>query len=87
MVFVPDELCDRTSLERTFAVAFPDQLAERLFHRIQRFEIAYVAESYPGDCLHFYKEESSLDEFCIRITKGNVNETEVVRSKVKFVNI
>jgi len=56
-------------------------------HRIQRFEIAYVAESYPGDCLHFYKEETSLDEFCIRITKGNANETEVVRSKVKFVNI
>ncbi|MBM6992985.1 MAG: acyl-[acyl-carrier-protein] thioesterase [Prevotella sp.] len=56
-------------------------------HLLKRFEIAYVAESYPGDRLHFYKEQTAESEFCIRITKGNTEETEVVRSLVKFVNI
>ena len=52
-------------------------------HRIKRFEIAYVAEAHAGDRLSFYREETGLGEYCIRICR---NETiEVARSKVLFV--
>jgi len=64
-------------------------------HFLQRFEIAYVAESHQGDRLNFYLEENStvkgpqkVEEFCIKITKNSKNsagEVEVVRSKVKFI--
>jgi medium-chain acyl-[acyl-carrier-protein] hydrolase len=57
-------------------------------HRIQRFEIAYVAECHQGDRLNFYREQTAEDEWCIKITKTSENEQgnlEVVRSKVKFV--
>lgn len=56
--------------------------------RLKRFDIAYVAESYYGDRLSFYREETSDGEFCVRITRKRENETnevEVCRSKVKFV--
>ena len=52
-------------------------------HRIQRFEIAYVAESHAGDKLSFYREETAENEFCVRITR--TDGTECCRSKVKFV--
>ena len=57
-------------------------------HRIQRFEIAYVAECHQGDRLNFYREQTAEDDYCIRITKTSENESEnveVVRSKVEFV--
>ena len=61
-------------------------------HFLQRFEIAYVAESHQGDQLHFYLEETSeaenMQEYCIKITKtgkNDANEVEVVRSKAKFI--
>lgn len=61
-------------------------------HFLQRFEIAYVAESHQGDQLHFYLEETgeaeNMQEYCIKITKtgkNDANEVEVVRSKAKFV--
>lgn len=57
-------------------------------HFLQRFEIAYVAESHQGDKLHFYMEETATDEYAVRITKSILNSeenTEVVRCKVKFV--
>ncbi len=57
-------------------------------HFLQRFEIAYVAESHQGDKLNFYKEDLNDDEYCIKITKvckNNAEEVEVVRSKAKFV--
>lgn len=57
-------------------------------HRLHRFEIAYVAESYQGDCLHLYREAISDNEYAVRITKtheGGGEEVEVVRSLVKFV--
>lgn len=56
-------------------------------HRIKRFDIAYVAESYYGDKLSFYKEEVDNNTFHIRITKTNseANDVEVVRSMVKFI--
>ena len=57
-------------------------------HRIRRFDIAYVAESHYGDKLNFYMEDVADGEYCVRITKIPANggsETEVCRSKVKFV--
>lgn len=56
--------------------------------RLKRFDIAYVAESYCGDKLNFYREAVGDGEYCIRITRKRENETnevEVCRSKVKFV--
>ncbi len=60
-------------------------------HFLQRFEIAYVAESHQGDQLHFYLEETSeaekMQEYCIKITKNgknDANEVEVVRSKAEI---
>jgi len=56
--------------------------------RLRRFDIAYVAESHYGDRLNFYREEQGDGEFCVRITRGlpgGAEETEVCRSKVKFV--
>ena len=65
---------------------------------LQRFEIAYVAESHQGDRLNFYREEvkdadsqdvvNTGNVYNIRITKTSLEtgeEVEVVRSKVKFV--
>lgn len=50
--------------------------------QIKRFEMAYVAESYDGDTLSFYKEKVSEEEYTIEVKK---NESEVVcRSKVIF---
>lgn len=67
-------------------------------HNLQRFEIAYVAESHFGDMLHFFAspfmENNGKKEVCIRITKtspyleSNVEErsenTEVCRCKLIF---
>ena len=51
--------------------------------QIQRFEMAYVAESYYGDELSFFEEEVNEDEYHVEIKK---NDCEVVcRAKVKFV--
>lgn len=52
--------------------------------RIKRFEVAYVAESYYGDILSFYKQEINENEFHIEVKK---NSGEVVcRSKMIFIN-
>ncbi|MGI6241966.1 MAG: acyl-[acyl-carrier-protein] thioesterase [Prevotella sp.] len=56
-------------------------------HKIKRFEIAYVAESYQGERLNLYREQTGDEEYCVKITKGTTNEVEVVRSLIKFVNI
>lgn len=51
--------------------------------RIQRFEIAYKAESYLGDRLGFYQQRVNDDEFDIEVRK---NESEVVcQAKIRFV--
>lgn len=60
---------------------FPIEYFQTL--RVRRFEIAYVAESYYGDELKFYKEEMGGGEFSIEIRKNN-NEV-VCRSKILFV--
>ena len=49
---------------------------------VRRFEMAYVAESYYGDTLTFYREQKSENEYDMEVKK---NGTEVaVRSKVIF---
>jgi len=56
-------------------------------HRLHRFEIAYVAEAHQGDQLSFYREQTGIDEFCIRIVKSSLESpepVEVCRSKVIF---
>lgn len=57
---------------------------------LKRFDIAYVAESYYGDRLNFYRETDADDALAlkIRITKTpsrGGEEVEVCRSKLKFV--
>ena len=56
-------------------------------HPIKRIDVAYVAEAYGGDTLHFDVE--TLDEFTyavriIRQAKGQSTEQEVCRCKVQF---
>lgn len=57
-------------------------------NKIKRFEIAYVAESYGGDRLSFWQEQTGGNEYCIRITKlseDGEKTIEVCRCKVVFV--
>lgn len=57
-------------------------------YRIRRFDIAYVAESYYGDKLNFYRETTAENEYCVRITRiapQKNDEIEVCRCKVKYV--
>ena len=49
---------------------------------IRRFEMAYVAESYYGDRLSFFREEVSEKEYHIEVKKNG--EEVVCRSKVLF---
>jgi acyl-ACP thioesterase len=51
-------------------------------HQIRRFEIAYVAEAHGGDQLRFYREQTSDNEYCVRIVRSD--GTECSRSKVTF---
>lgn len=57
-------------------------------HRIQRFEIAYVAEAHEGDKLSFYMEKEDNNDvssltYNVRIVR--TDGVECCRSKVKFV--
>ncbi len=57
-------------------------------HRVQRFEVAYVAETHQGEPLRIYQEQVPGEEtYAFKLVK-HVPETnedvEVVRSKVKF---
>ena len=57
-------------------------------HRLQRIDIAYVAESYFGDTLHFAVEQRSDEEYDIMVLKTENNGTEkkeVCRCKLYFV--
>ncbi|MDR3118233.1 MAG: acyl-[acyl-carrier-protein] thioesterase [Mediterranea sp.] len=51
--------------------------------RIHRFEIAYITESYYGDQLKFYKEETGNGEYSVEIRKNN-SEEAVCRSKITY---
>ncbi len=54
-------------------------------HRLQRIEVAYVAEAHQGDRLSFWTEQYGEGEYGIRITQENDIKQEIVRSLVKFV--
>ena len=59
-------------------------------HRLKRFEIAYVAEAHQGDQLSFYLEQTTENEFYIRLTKTapESNDTiEICRCKVVFADM
>ena len=59
-------------------------------YRLQRIDIAYVAESYFGDKLHFAVEQRSDEEYDIMVLKSHDNGTdmkEVCRCKLNFVKI
>ena len=49
---------------------------------IRRFEMAYVAESYYGDELSFYVDETNENEYHIEVKKNG--DELVCRSKVLF---
>ncbi|EJW97721.1 Acyl-ACP thioesterase [gut metagenome] len=51
-------------------------------HSIRRFEMAYVAESYYGDTLSFYREQVGENEYDVEVRKNGTDV--VVRSKVVF---
>ena len=55
-------------------------------HRLKRFEIAYVAETYQGDKMSFYREQTAENEYCVRLVKTVElgKETEVCRCKTVF---
>lgn len=57
---------------------------------IMRFEVAYVAESYLGDTLSFFRDEVEENVYDIEVRKnvgGEQPEGEIVcRSKIKFDN-
>ena len=51
-------------------------------HALHRFEIAYVAESYCGDKLTFFRQQKGENEYDVEVRK---NDSEVViRSKLIF---
>ena len=57
-------------------------------YTLKRIDIAYVAESYFGDKLHFAVEKRSDEEWDILVLKSNDNSTEkkeVCRCKLNFV--
>lgn len=60
---------------------FPIELYKE--KRIRRFEMAYIAESYYGDQLAFFKEEVNENEYHVEVKK-NGNDV-VCRSKILFV--
>lgn len=67
---------------------FPPQMYSS--HALQRFDIAYVAESHGGDRLLFFREDETeasdgLQSFKIKIVKENSTEkAEVCRCKLTF---
>ena len=59
-------------------------------HRLKRFEIAYVAEAHQGDQLSFYLEQTTENEFYIRLTKTapeSNDGVEICRCKVVFADM
>lgn len=57
-------------------------------HRLQRFEVAYVAEAHAGDTLRFYRESPDGLSFFLRVVKSDdtaSGEMEICRSMARFV--
>jgi acyl-ACP thioesterase len=58
-------------------------------HPLKRFDIAYVAEAHQGDKLDCYREQTALNEYCIRLVKTGPNDdkpVEVCRCKAVFAD-
>ena len=56
-------------------------------HPIKRFDIAYVAETHQGDKLHFYREQTGEQTYCVRLVKTDPTtqeNVEVCRCKIQF---
>ena len=57
-------------------------------HFLQRFEVAFVAESHQGDQLNFYLEKTNevekCEEYCIKITKISKNSSDEVLVRKNF---
>ena len=54
-------------------------------HTLKRFEMAYSAESYYGDELRIYQEETNQDSFDLEIRRMVGEKEEVcVKSKIFF---
>lgn len=54
-------------------------------HKVNRFDIAYVAESHYGDRLDFYREDQADGAACIRIVKAGRDggkDVEVCRCRI-----
>ena len=81
--YVCDKECPMNSIKYIEHILdlFPIELFEK--RRIKRFEMAYVAESYYGDTLSFYREEVRENEYDIEVKKNDADV--VVRSKVIFI--
>ena len=59
-------------------------------HLIKRFDIAYVAETHQSDKLHFYREQTGEQTYCIRLVKTDQltqKDTEVCRCKIQFTPV
>ncbi|MBQ6227750.1 MAG: acyl-[Prevotella sp.] len=57
-------------------------------HRLQRFEVAYVAEAHAGDTLRLYRETPDGLTFMVRVAKKaneEHDEVEVCRCLARFV--
>ena len=53
-------------------------------HPLRRFDIAYVAEAHLGEKLNFYQEKIADNDFVVRISKGDGDESEVCRCELQF---
>ena len=57
-------------------------------HQIKRFDIAYVAETHQGDKLHFFREQTGEQTYCISLVKTDQfthENAEVCRCKIQFI--
>ena len=54
-------------------------------YRLQRMEVAYVAEAHQGDRLSLWLEKESEGAYFVRITRDDEKKQEIVRSLLKFV--
>ncbi len=59
-------------------------------HRLQRLDIAYIAESHYGDKLHIYVDETEENVFGVSVVKhpqDGTDPVEVCKCRVKFVKV
>ena len=82
---ITDYVCQKDCpIAKPGRIKVEEQQALEWFRKktVKRFEVAYVAESYYGDTLSFYRQQISENEFDIEVKKNG--QEVVVRSKVIF---